>query len=60
MSSENHKKVHFNDLRDGTQAELKKTYNLDLRGMEKAVRQYLDGANAKERREFYQQFYKRK
>lgn len=59
-TNENYKKVHFNDIRDATQVELKSTYNLDLRGMEKAVRQHLDGANAQERREFYDKFYRRK
>jgi len=58
--SDNYKKVHFNDIRDGSQVELKKTYKLGLRDMEKAVRQHLDGANAKERREFYDKFYRRK
>lgn len=58
--TDSYKKVHFNDLRDGTQQELKKTYGLGLREMEKAVRQHLDGANPQERREFYNDFYRKK
>jgi len=56
----NYKKVKFNDIRDATQIELKKTYKLDLHSMEKGIRQHLDGANAMERREFYDKFYRRK
>lgn len=52
--------VTWNDIRDATQQEIKKTYKLDDRQLENAVRKHLDGANSKERREFYQKFYGRK
>jgi hypothetical protein len=53
-------KVTWNDLHNASQLELKKTYKLNDRQMEKAVRKHLDGANAKDRRQIYQQFYSRK
>lgn len=53
-------KVTWNDLHNASQSELKKTYKLTDRQMEKAVRKHLDGANATERRQVYQQFYSRK
>jgi hypothetical protein len=52
--------VTWNDLKNGTQNDLKKTYKLDAKGMEKAVRTHLQGANAKERRDFYDNFYRRR
>lgn len=53
-------KVTWNDVQNGTQSELKKTYKLDARQMEIQVRKHLDGANAKERRKVYQDFYSRR
>ncbi len=54
------KEVKWNDLQSANQRELKKTYGLNDRQLETQVRDHLYGANAKERREFYQQFYGRK
>jgi hypothetical protein len=53
-------KVTWNDIQNATQAELKKTYKLDARQMEQSVRKHLDGANAQERRQVYQNFYSRR
>lgn len=53
-------KVTWNDLQNASQKELKKTYKLNNREMEKAVRQHLDGANTQERREVYQNFFLRR
>lgn len=53
-------KVTWNDLHDADQHEIRKHYQLGDRQLENQVRSYLDGANAKERREFYQQFYGRR
>lgn len=47
-------KVTWRDLHDATQQELKKTYKLSSRGLERAVRAHLDGANATERRNLYE------
>jgi len=47
-------KVTWNDLHNGTQQELKKTYKLNDREFEKQVRRHMDGANAKERRGLYE------
>lgn len=46
-------KPTWNDLHSATQHELKKTYKLDSRGLEQAIRRHLDGANATERRQVY-------
>ena len=54
------KKISWNDLHNATQGELKKTYKLNSRQLENAVRRHLDGANASERRKVYQDFYGRK
>lgn len=54
-------KVTWQDLHNATQHELKKTYKLNDRQFEQQVRKHMDGANAKERRDFYQSvFSKRK
>lgn len=53
-------KVTWNDIQNGTQKELKKTYKLDSRQMETQVRRHLEGANAKERRQVYQNFFSRR
>jgi hypothetical protein len=53
-------KVTYKDIQDATQKELKKTYKLDDRGMEKALRNHLDGANAQERRQEYDKFYRKR
>ena len=54
------KKVTWNDLHEASQTDLKSTYKLNDRELEKGLRKHLDGANAKERREVYDQFYRRK
>lgn len=58
-------KITWNQLHENTQHELRKGMGLGYgkdadRKLENAVRRHLDGANAKERREFYQQFYGRR
>ena len=53
-------KVTWNDINNASQTELKKTYKLDSRQMEQAVRKHLDGANATERRDVYNKFYSRR
>lgn len=50
-------KVTWNDLTSATQQELKKTYKLNDRQLENQVRGHLDGANATERRNLYQDVY---
>lgn len=51
------KKITWSDIHSATQAELKKTYRLNDRQLEGAVRQHLYGANVTERRELYQTMY---
>lgn len=58
-------KPTWNDFHEASQHELRKTYDFGYgrRGdmkLEQAVRAHLDGANATERREFYDKFYRRK
>lgn len=53
-------KVTWNDLHEATQHDLRKTYNLNDRELEKGIRKHLDGANAQERRAVYDQLYRRK
>lgn len=50
-------KVQWNDLKDATQNELKKTYKLNDRQLEQQVRRHLDGANAEQRRRTYEMLY---
>lgn len=50
-------KVTWNDLHNATQHELRKVYKLNDRQLENQVRNHLDGANAKERRNLYQEVY---
>ena len=52
-------KVTWNDLHNASQSDLKKTYKLNNKELEKQVRKHLDGANTVERRNLYQQFYSR-
>lgn len=59
------KKISWNNFHEATQHDLRKTYNIGYgkqadRVLENQVRQHLDGANQKERRDFYQQFYGRR
>ncbi len=58
-------KPTWNDLHEANQHELRKTYKIGYgrngdKALEQAVREHLDGANATERREFYNKFYGRK
>lgn len=50
-------KVKWNDIKEATQQELKKTYKLNDRQLEKQIRGHLDGANQSERRGLYQELY---
>ena len=47
------KKVTWGDLHEATFKELKKTYKLNDRELEQQVRNHMDGANPKERRDLY-------
>ncbi len=51
------KKVTWNNLHEATQQELRKTYKLNDRQLENAVRHHMDGANSAERRKLYQTVY---
>ena len=53
-------KVTWSDLFSGTFTELKKTYKLDDKNLEKQVRRHMDGANAQERRELYKTVWDKK
>lgn len=58
-------KISWNNLHEATQHELRKTYKIGYGKkadavLENQVRNHLDGANQKERREFYSQFYLRR
>lgn len=53
-------KVTWNDIQNGTQSDLKKTYKLDSRQMETQIRKHIGGADAQQRRKAYQEFYSRK
>jgi len=54
------KKVSYHDLMTASGSEIKKTYKLNDRQLEQAVRRHHDGANANERRAFYEQVYNKK
>ncbi len=52
-------KITWNDIRDyGT--ECNKSYKLKKLEMEKQLRSHLDGANASERRQVYETFYRKR
>lgn len=53
-------KPTYNDLFNATQADLRRVYKLNDRGLENAVRKHLDGANANERRTMYETVYSNK
>lgn len=53
-------KVTWNDLHEATQQELKSTYKLNDRQLEKSIRKHWDGSNIVEKRELYEQLYTRK
>lgn len=53
-------KVTWSDLFSGTFTELKKTYKLDDKNLEKQVRRHMDGANAQERRDLYKTVWDKK
>jgi hypothetical protein len=50
-------KPTWNDLHEAKPAELKKTYGLNDKQLEVAVRKHWDGANASERRGLYETVY---
>ena len=47
-------KVTWNDLKNATPTELKKTYKLNDCQLENQVRRHMDGANSAERRKLYE------
>ena len=49
--------VTWNDLHNATQHELKKTYKLSDRDLERQVRLHLDGANSNDRCALYETVY---
>lgn len=51
------KKVTWNDLHEATHHEIKKTYKLTDRQLERQIRRHWDGANTQERRELYNTVY---
>lgn len=51
------KKITWRDMHEGTQQELKRTYKMNARELENAVRYHLDGASAPERRKLYETVY---
>jgi hypothetical protein len=51
------KDIRWNDIADGHQNELKKTYKMNDRQLEKSLRKHLEGANPVERRKVYQLLY---
>ncbi len=58
-------KLSWNNLQEATQHDIRKTCKIGYgkqadKKLENAVRNHLDGANAKERREFYNKFYGRR
>jgi hypothetical protein len=58
-------KISWNNLHEATQHELRKTCKIGYGKkadtvLENEVRRHLDGANQKERRDFYSQFYLRR
>lgn len=59
MKTEKKQKITWNDIKDHG-VECAKYYGLNQRETEIQVRRHLDGANRKERRELYQEFYGRR
>ncbi len=53
-------KPTWQDLHNATSAELKKTYKLTDRQLEKSVRDHAYGANTDQRRAFYETVYSSK
>lgn len=53
------RKPTYSDFRDAKPAELMKTYKLDQRGLERAQREHLQGANQSQMRQEYDKFYRR-
>lgn len=53
-------KVTWVDLHDATFKEIKKTYKLNDRQLEVAVRNHMDGANPEERRKLYKTVWDKK
>jgi hypothetical protein len=54
------KKVTWNDLYEATPKELIRAYKLIGNQLEVQVRRHLDGSNSKERRDLYDQLFKRR
>lgn len=53
-------KVTWNDLHEASPAELKKTYRLSDRQLERQIRRHWDGANSHDRRKLYEAVYRGK
>jgi hypothetical protein len=53
-------KVRWTDLFNATQHELKSTYKLSDRELEKQVRSHLDGASSEECRSVYEKVYNKR
>lgn len=51
------KNITWNDIKNATQHELKKSYKMNDRQLESSLRNHLDGASREERRELYQKLY---
>lgn len=54
------RKVTWNDLQNGSAKELKQTYGLSDRQLDKQIRSHMDGSNAADRRKMYEGIYRRK
>lgn len=51
------KNITWNDIKNATQHELKKTYKLNDRQLESSLRRHMDGASREERRDLYKKLY---
>lgn len=51
------KKIAFNDIKNATCHELKKTYKMTDRQLEQALRHHTYGASNQEKRRIYQELY---
>lgn len=49
--------IKWNDIHDASQDELKKSYKINDRELEKQLRRHMDGASPGERRKLYESLY---
>lgn len=54
------KRIGYNDFMNASQSEIKKTYKISDRRLEKSFRQHLYGATSKEMTKCYEDFYGRR